>query len=181
MSTFTKHDETTAPEDASSVLAMIKERYGFVPNLAAFVAESPAALGAILNLTEAFDKTSLSPQERQIVLLTVSALNDCNYCKTVHIALGKKEQIDEDTIQKIVAFKPLKDKKQNTLRDFTQSLVEQKGKLHDTKIQSFIDAGYTQAQVFEVILGVTLKTMTNYSNHLAGAEANEEFVSMAKA
>ncbi len=180
MSLFTKHDETTAPEGAAQTLSMIKDRYGFVPNLAAYVAESPNALGAILKLSEAFDQSTLSPQEQQVVLLTISSLNDCSYCKTVHTALGKKEQIDDDTIQKIIASQTIKDSKLNVLREFTQALVEEKGWVEDKKVQAFLNAGYTQAQVFEVIMGVALKTMTNYSNHLAGADPNAEFISMAE-
>lgn len=180
MSLFRKHDETTAPEGAAQILAIAKERYGFVPNLAAYVAESPNVLEAILKLSDAFDQTSLSPQEQQVVLLTVSALNGCNYCKTVHTALGKMAQIDEISIQKIIAFEPLEDIRWNALRDFTHSLVEEKGWLNEEKVRSFFNAGFTRTQVFEVIMGVALKTMTNYSNHLAGADPNAEFTSMAE-
>jgi len=179
MSLFTKYDETTAPEGAVQVLTMAKARYGFVPNLAAFVAESPSVLGAILKLSETFDQSTLSPQEQQVVLLTVSSLNDCSYCKTAHTALGKMAEMDDETIQNAIACQPLSDKKLNALRVFTQSLVKEKGLLDDKKVQAFLDAGYTRGQVFEVIMGVALKTMTNYSNHLAGAEPNAEFVAMA--
>jgi len=180
MKNFTKHDETTAPEGAAQVLTMIKERYGFLPNLAAFVAESPTVLGAILKLSEAFDQTTLSAQEQQVVLLTVSALNGCDYCKTVHKALGKNVQIDDITLKQIISFEPLQDIKLNALRDFTKLLVEEKGWLDDKNVQAFLDAGYTHAQIFEVIMGVALKTMTNYSNHVAGAVPNAEFISMAE-
>jgi len=40
-------------------------------------------------------------------------------------------------------------------------------------MQSFLDAGYSKAQAFEVVLGIALKTMTNYCNHLAGAMAGD--------
>ena len=180
MSIFTKHNENTAPEGAATVLESVKQRYGFIPNLAAFVAESPGTLGAILKLSEAFDQASLTAQEQQVVLLTVSALNDCSYCRTVHMALGKKANIDDATINAIVSLQPLRDEKLNALRDFTRLLVERKGWLNEKSIQAFIDAGFTRAQVFEVVMGVALKTMTNYSNHLANAEPNKEFVEMAE-
>lgn len=180
MSLFTKHDETSAPEGAAQVLEMVKDKYGFIPNLAAYVAESPGVLGAILKLSEAFDQSSLTPQEQQVVLLTVSTLNGCSYCKTVHTALGKQVQLDDATIQAVISFEPLKDTRLNALRDFTHQLLEEKGWLDKGKVQSFMDTGFTRAQVFEVIMGVALKTMTNYSNHLAGAEPNAEFISMAE-
>ena len=180
MSIFTKHNESTAPEGAATVLGSVKQRYGFIPNLAAYVAESPGTLGAILKLSEAFDQTSLTPQEQQVILLTVSALNDCSYCKAVHTALGKKAHLDDATITAIVSLQPLPDEKLNALRDFTRLLVEREGLLNKENIQAFLDAGFTRAQVFEVVMGVALKTMTNYSNHLANAEPNKEFIEMTK-
>lgn len=179
MSLFTKYDETTAPSEAAVVLSAAKERYGFVPNLAAYLSESPLVLGAVLKLSEQFDQSTLSSQEQQLVLLTVSALNGCSYCKTAHTALGKMADMSVDTLQAIIAFKPLSDPRLEALRTFTATIVEEKGLLDENKVQAFFDAGFTRAQVFEVVLGVALKTITNYSNHLAGAEPNAEFIAMA--
>ena len=158
---------------------LAKERYGFVPNLAAFIAESPLVLSAVLTLSGQFDESSLSAKERQLVLLTVSALNGCDYCKTAHTALGKMEGMDSAQLQAIVAFKPLSDSRLEALRGFTRALVEEKGWVDEAKISAFLEAGFTRAQVFEVVLGIALKTITNYSNHLARAKPNEEFIAMA--
>lgn len=179
MSIFTKHTEQTAPTGAAEVLARVKQRYGFIPNLAAHVAESPLALDAILNLSGAFDKTTLSPQERQIVLLTVATLNGCSYCRTVHTGMGRVAGIDKETLQAVTGLTVLRDVKLNTLRDFTRRLVEERGWLQEADVEPFLQAGYTKAQVFEVVMGVALKTFTNYCNHLAGAEPNPEFITMA--
>lgn len=181
MSVFTKHTTETAPQGAAEVLAKVQERYGFIPNLAAFVAESPVTLGALLGLVKAFDETSFSPQEQQIVLLTVSLTNGCAYCKTVHTALSRQSGLDDATLQALLNFDPLPDSKQNALRDFAQSVAQQRGHLDEGTVEAFLQAGYSKAQVFEVVLGVSMKTLTNYSNHLAGAEPNAEFLAMAEA
>jgi uncharacterized peroxidase-related enzyme len=179
MTIFSKYDEANAPDESAAVLASGKERYGFIPNLAAYIAESPLVLGAVLKLSEQFDQSSLSPQEQQLVLLVVSALNGCSYCKTAHIALGKKLDMSTDTLKNIIAFEPLKDSRMEALRTFTSSVVEEKGWVDESTVQNFLDAGFTKAQVFEVVLGVALKTITNYSNHIVGAKPNEEFLAMA--
>lgn len=180
MSLFTQHTDQTAPTGAAEVLSKVKERYGFIPNLASYVAESPNVLDAILNLSGSFDKTSLTQQEQQAVLLTVSALNGCSYCKTVHTALGRMSKIDDETLKALIAFDPLPDAKLNALRDFTRKMVEERGWVDAGEVQQFLNAGYTKAQVFEVVSGVALKTLTNYCNHLAGAVPNPEFVAMAE-
>lgn len=180
MDIFTKHTDATAPKGAAEVLSKVKERYGFIPNLAAYIAEAPLVLDSVMGLSGAFDKTSFSPQEQQIILATVSVLNDCSYCRTAHTALSRKAGMDDKTLKAVLDISPLPDKKQNALRDFTRALIEERGQVDEEKIHAFLGAGYTKAQVFEVVLGIAMKTLTNYSNHLAGAEPNREFVMMAE-
>ena len=180
MSIFTQHNDQSAPEGAAEVLGKVHERYGFIPNLAAYVAESPVVLDAIMDLAGAFDKTSFTAKEQQLILLTVSALNACSYCKTVHTALGRIAEFDAATLQAIVAFEPLQDAKLSALRDFTRKVVEEKGWVKEDDVQQFLNAGYSKAQVFEVVMGIAMKMLTNYSNHLAGAEPNDEFIAMAQ-
>ena len=165
--------------ETAAVLARVQDRYGFIPNLAAHLAESPASLSAVLGLQEAFERTSLTPQEQQLVLLAVSNTNECPYCTTVHTGLGRKAGLDVATIQSTTQRAQLADRRLNALRDFAVALVEDKGWVDPEKLAGFLDAGYTRAQVFEVVMGVALKTFTNYCNHLVGAQPNPEFVAMA--
>lgn len=180
MAIFTKHNESTSPAEAAKVLSAAKQRYGFVPNLASYLAESPLVLGAVLTLSEQFDQSSLSPQEQQVVLLTISTLNNCSYCRTVHTGLGKMAEVSSDDIQSTIACNPLSNPRLESLRRFTSSIWEEKGSVDEKVVREFLDAGFSKAQVFEVILGVALKTLTNYSNHIAGAEPNQEFIVMAE-
>ena len=180
MSLFTKHTDATAPSGAAEVLSRVLERYGFIPNLAAYVAESPQALDAVLHLVSAYDNVSLNAQEQQIVLLTVSALNGCSFCRTVHTGMGRMAELDSETLKATIAMEPLRDPKLNALRNFTRCVVEERGWVKEGEVQQFLNAGYTKAQVFEVVMGVALKIFTNYSNHLADAVPNPEFIAMAE-
>ena len=180
MGLFTQHIDATAPQGAAEVLAKVKARYGFIPNLAATLAESPVTLDAVLNLSGAFDKTSFTEIERQVILITSSAVNGCDYCKTVHAALGRKAGIDDKTLKALLALAPISEAKLSALRDFTRAMVEEQGRLHEQRVRQFLDAGYTNAQVFEVVMGIALKTLTNYSNHLTGTRPNPEFIAMAE-
>lgn len=180
MVTFTRHDSSTAGVGAAQVLARVKDRYGFVPNLAAYLAESPPVLDAVLNLGGSFERTSFSPREQQIVLLAVSAYHGCGYCQTVHTALALKVGLDRASLDAVLGSDPLPDARENVLRDFTRAVVASRGEVAGAEIKAFLDAGYTRAQVFECVLGVALKTLTNFCNHLAGAEPNPEFVAMAR-
>ena len=54
-----------------------------------------------------------------------------------------------------------------------------KGAVSDAQLQAFLDAGYTQQQSIEVVLGVALATLSNYTNNLAQTEINPELQAYA--
>jgi alkylhydroperoxidase family enzyme len=54
-------------------------------------------------------------------------------------------------------------------------MLEKRGAVSDEEKRAFFDAGYTPRQALEVILGIALKTITNYTNALAHAPPNAEF------
>lgn len=41
--------------------------------------------------------------------------------------------------------------------------------------QNFLDHGYTQKNILEVILGVGMKTLSNYTNHIAHTPIDSVF------
>ncbi|MBI5971444.1 MAG: carboxymuconolactone decarboxylase family protein [Deltaproteobacteria bacterium] len=180
MSIFTKHTDKTAPKGAAEVLAKVMERYGFIPNLAAYVAEAPQALDAVMALSSSFDKTAFAPKEQQLILLIVSVMNGCDYCRTAHTGMGRMAGLDDATVKAALRLERLPDDKLNALMDFTSSMVKEKGFVSDDKVLAFLNAGYTKGQVFELVMGIALKTLSNYCNHLAKAKPNPEFVAMAE-
>ncbi len=180
MSLFTLHTQETAPAASAAVLAKVEQRYGFIPNLAAFVAESPSALDGLLGMAKAFDESSFDPQEQQTILLATSLLNGCSYCKTAHTALSRKVEMSDADLQALLNFEPLPTERLNTLRDFTKLLFEKRGNLQAEEVEAFLAAGFSKAQVFELVFGLAMKTFTNYANHLADTQPNAEFLAMAE-
>lgn len=77
---FDVHLIETAPEASREILASTQKVFCFVPNLLGVMAESPALLRAYRTIGEIFEQASFTPTERQVVLLTVSYQNVCNYC-----------------------------------------------------------------------------------------------------
>jgi alkylhydroperoxidase family enzyme len=59
--------------------------------------------------------------------------------------------------------------------------VQKRGWLDDDDLGAFFDAGFRHQQVLEVILCVTIKTLSNYTNHLTKPVPNPELVQGAAA
>ena len=174
---FPIHTLETAPQGSRESLAKFTENFGFLPYIAGAFAESPASLNGLLVFMSAFGakEMSLSPVERQIVLLAASALNRCEYCTAAHSMIASGRGVSRAEIKNLQGGLPLEDHKLEALRRFTETIVEQRGWASDVDLKSFFEAGFTKAQVFEVIFGVALKTLTNYANHVAKTPVNEQF------
>jgi AhpD family alkylhydroperoxidase len=178
MTTFTHYTPESAKPEAQVLLNNIQSGYGFIPNLFAYMAEAPVTIEAYLALNELIAKSSLTPAQAQTALLTVSLENNCDFCATAHRAIGKKSGINPQTVESLLNNQPIKDAKDDALVTLTRAIVRERGWLADEQIDAFIDSGFTKQQVFEVILVVTIKTLSNYSNHLTKPEVNPELLGM---
>jgi uncharacterized peroxidase-related enzyme len=176
MTKFTVHTTDTAPDRSRPLLEGIKKAFGFVPNLYAVFAESPAALQGALAMAEAFSASTLSPAEQQLVALAVSEANDCQFCVAAHSTIAKRiAKADPALVAATLARKPLSDPRLDALVTFTRRMVEQRGFVGDIDVAAFLEAGYSKAQVIEVLLGVGMKTFNNYVDHIAHVPLNDQF------
>ncbi len=175
MSEYTTHTIETAPENSKPILTKVKSSYGFIPNLLGNMAESPAMLEGYITLSSIFDKTTLSETERQIILMTNNRLNGCTYCMAAHTWLARNGGVAEDVIEALRTGTSIADPKLEALRVFTQAVNESRGWPTNEQTAALIDAGYTQQTVLEVILGTSLKILSNYTNHVAGTQPDAVF------
>ncbi len=171
------HTIDTAPEAASGFIEKAHANYGFLPNLLGVMASAPPLLEAYMTLAGLFEKTSLTPTERQTVLLTVSAVNQCTYCVAAHTALAQMQHVEQHVIEAIREDRPIGDDRLEALRRFTEAIVTSRGWPSDQVTEAFHKAGYTPAQALEVVLGVGIKTMSNYTNHMAQTPLDNAFAS----
>lgn len=165
----------TAPEASRPLLADVEKSWGFVPNLVRVFANSPATLQGIWSLLGAMENTSFSPAERQIVLLSASVENDCHYCTAAHTTMGAGTGLSKEQLDAVRGDRSIADARLEALRHFTKLLVAQRGYANQSEVKAFLDAGYRKEQVLEVVLGIAAKTLTNYTNHLAGTPLDEAF------
>lgn len=175
MSQFPIHTLDTAPDSSRFALAGTKSKFGFVPNLIGMLAESPAAVAGYLALGEKFEQSSFSPVERQVVLLSVSYENGCDYCMAAHTVIAGMSSVPAATVEALRAGATLPAARLDTLARFTRAVVRERGHLSEAEVAAFVAAGFTAAQVLEVVLGVAMKTLSNYANHIARTPLDAAF------
>ncbi len=166
MTAFTLHTVETAPDAAKDQLAAIEKGWKFIPNLHRTLAESPVTLKAYDTLFDLVSKSSFTPAEQQVAYLAINVLNECEYCTSGHSVLAKMSGVDAATIEALREGKPLADARLQALRGFAEAVVRERGFVGDAAVDAFLAAGFTKAQVLEVVLIVATKTISNYTNHI---------------
>ena len=159
-----------SPAAAQPLLQAVKKQLGVVPNLFRLVGNSPAALEGYLGLNGALSKGALEAPTRERIALAVAEINGCDYCLSAHSYLGKNLAKLSNT--EIAANRDggSTDPKADAAVRFAVKLVNARGHVSDADIKVVKDAGYSDAQVIEIVLHVALNTLTNYVNEVAKTE-----------
>jgi AhpD family alkylhydroperoxidase len=166
MTEFTLHDAATAPAASRSLLGAVKAAWGFVPTLHATLAESPVALEAYDTLFGLVAKSTLTPAEQQVAYQAINVFHECEYCVAGHTFLSRKAGLPEDAIAALRNGTPIADARLQALRVFAEAVVRERGFAGDAAVDAFLAAGFTRANVLDVVTIVATKTISNYTNHL---------------
>jgi AhpD family alkylhydroperoxidase len=179
VSTFKLHTIDSAPAGSLPILDTANKTLGFIPNLYAHLASSPVALQGYKQLGALIEQSALTPEEQQIVLITVSVENHCEYCVAAHSFLARNMvKVADDRISALRNSQSLPDVKLNALVAFTRAVVRERGWVAGSQeLKDFFAAGYTQQHALDVILGVSMKTLSNYTNHLTDTPLDAAFAS----
>jgi alkylhydroperoxidase family enzyme len=172
---FTIHTIETAPEASKEALTHAVETFGLLPNLEGILAEAPAVLKGGMALWDLFETTSFTPIEQQVIYLSANYEHDCSYCMAAHSGLAKMIGMRSEDIEALRHGQPLADPKLQALRLFTKRMIEARGWVNEGEIEEFLAAGYTKQQVLEVIFGIAVKIIHNYTNHIAKTPLDKAF------
>jgi len=172
-------DRNSAPEESRPIMDAVADQYGFVPNLIGVFAHSPAAAEAYTAIGKSLEKAALDPVEQQVVFLTVSAENGCGYCVAAHSTLAKGVSMPNEVLKALRNGDEIPDTKLKALSRFTAALHEHRGWVPDSELEAFRDAGYGERQLLDVVTILAMKTLSNYTNHIAGTPLDDAFADQA--
>ena len=138
----------------------MQSAYGMVPNLYATFALNETALADYLAFQNR--KTTLSAKEREIINLVVSQLNDCKYCVPAHTAVGKMHGFTDKQILEIRRAQISFDSKFDALAKFVCETAINKGRPSEKTADALFEAGYTKANVVDIMMIIGDKIISNY-------------------
>lgn len=156
----------SAPEEAKERLDELHAQLGVVPNMFRLMANSPEVLKGFSGFQKAVAKTfDLKTRER--VALAVAQVNGCDYCLSAHTYMGTNiARISPEEIalnRQGVSLDP----KANVVVAFATKVTRERGHVSDADINAVRNAGFTDAQIVEIIAMVAENSFTNYLNEVA--------------
>jgi uncharacterized peroxidase-related enzyme len=168
------------PADSKATLDMFTKNIGFTPNMIAIFAQSPIAFNAWATLLGSLSK-ALDVKTRDSIGLAVSEANGCNYCLGVHSFTAEHmAKMPADEI--ILARKgQARDPKRDAAVQFARKVLEARGKVTDADLGAVREAGYTDANVMEIVALVAMYSLTNFFNNVFDPEKDFPVVTPAGA
>ncbi len=170
-----------APEAARPQLEAVKKLLGSVPNVFRMAANSPAALAGYVGLLGALAKGALPAPTHERIAIAVAEANGCDYCLSAHTWLGKNVARLEDADMMANRRGSSTDQFADAAVRFSRQVMERRGHVSEEELRAVRDAGYSDAQIIEIVQHVALNTWTNYVNSVAQTAIDFPVVSSRKA
>lgn len=175
MSDFTIYTQENAPQAAKPLLEKSVKAFGMVPNLHGVMAESPELLDSYQQAHNLFQKTSFNAEELTVVWQSINIEHNCHYCVPAHTGIAHSMKVDQSIIDALRNKTPLENEKLEVLRATTLAMVRERGVLSEEDVKRFYAVGYGKKQLLEIVLGLSQKIMSNFTNHLANTPVDAPF------
>jgi len=158
----------------------LQKALGMTPNMMKTMARSPAVLDAYMSFNRALSNGALAARLREQIAVAVADSNGCDYCLSAHTFLGQAAglSVDELTAARNAGAS---DRRAAAGLEFVRQIVRDRGHVSAHTVAAIREAGYSDAQIAELIAEVALNIFTNYFNVIAGTEIDFPVVSTARA
>jgi len=151
-------------EASQPVLDKVEKTLGFVPNLQRLLSISPPALTGWANLMGSLS-TTLDIKTRDGISLAVSEADGCDYCLAAHSFIAHNlAKMDPDEISNNREGKSADPKRQAAIQ-FAKRLIETAGKVSDEEFAAVRNAGWSDANIIEIIALTAQFLLTNFVNN----------------
>ena len=179
MQTFVIHTVESAPEKSKPALEGLKKNFGFIPNTAAIMSESSVLIGSFVGAFGNFHGSTLSAQEKQIVLLTNAVTLKCEWTTAFHSTLALKEGVATTEVTLIRAGELPRDARLAALSGLAKAVIERTGLGVETEIERFVAAGYAKSQALDVVAGIAISTMAGLTANIVKPPVEALFTAQA--
>jgi len=183
MGRFPVPDRDELPDDVSERIEAETERAGFTPNVFDAFAYKPSHFRAFFDYHDAItEDTTLEREEVEMLVVTVSGVNDCLYCVVAHGALLRIFAEAPKLADQLATNHRTADLSDphRAMLDFAVELTETPGRMGDAEVAAMREAGFTDEEIWDVTSVVALFNLSNRMATVADIRPNDEFYTMGR-
>jgi alkylhydroperoxidase family enzyme len=164
MTNFKVYTAKNAPERSRAALNGLQAAFGFVPNLAGTMAVSPVLINCLAAMFQNVHGGSFSERQIQILLLTNAVTNGAEWAVGFHSFLALQQDVSAADVEAIRAGQLPSAPLDAALSKFARSLIQKKGRVSPEESEEFLQSGFDQRRLLEVIAVIAASTITNYTS-----------------
>ncbi len=183
MTRFPVPDVEDLPEDLQERIREEEERAGFIPNVFLAYAYRPSHFRAFFEYHDALvENTALEREEIEMIVVTVSGVNDCYYCNVAHGALLRIYAADPLLADQLISNHRNADisEKRKRMLDFAVKLTERQAEVGEADFERLREVGYSTKAIWDIGSVAAFFNLLNRMAQLADMRPNEEFHTMAR-
>ncbi len=190
MSTRYPHpDLNTLPDDIRAKILEVQEKAGFVPNVFLAFARRPAEWRAFfayhdaLMVPESVGRSSnLTKGDREMIVTTTSAANNCLYCVVAHgaiLRIYEKKPLVADQVA-VNYRKADISPRQRAMLDFAMKVCTDSDKVEDADFAALHAHGFDDEDIWDITAITAFFGLSNRMASVTGMMPNPEFYLMGR-
>ncbi len=189
MTRYPAPDLNDLPDDIKAKVLEVQEKAGFVPNVFLGFARRPAEWRAFfayhdaLMVPESVGRTSgLSKGEREMIVTTTSAANNCLYCVVAHgaiLRIYEKKPLVADQVA--VNYRKAEiPPRQRAMLDFAMKVCQHSDQINDADFEALHAHGFDDEDIWDIAAITAFFGLSNRMASFSGMMPNPEFYLMGR-
>jgi uncharacterized peroxidase-related enzyme len=168
------------PEDIRQIILEVQEKSGFVPNVFLLLARRPAEFRAFFAYHDALmikETGSLTKTDREMIVTTTSAKNDCLYCVVAHGAILRIYAKDPYVADQVATnyLKADITPRQHAMLDFAVKVCLDAQAVGDADYVALHAHGFDDEDIWDIVAITGFFGMSNRMANAFSMRPNDEF------
>ena len=172
------------PDDIRNRIVEVHEKSGFVPNVFLALAHRPAEFRAFFDYYDALmlGDGGLTKAEREMIVVSTSGANNCQYCVIAHGAILRiyaKDPLVADQVA-INYRKADIGLRQSAMLGFAHKVAVDSAAIDESDYASLREHGFSEEDIWDIGAITAFFALSNRMANLIGIRPNDEFYSLGR-
>ncbi len=172
------------PDDLRDRIMAVQEKAGFVPNVFLALAHRPGECRAFFDYHDALmlREGGLSKAEREMIVVSTSGANDCQYCVVAHGAILRiyaKDPLVADQVA--INFRKADiTERQRAMLAFAEKVALNSAALEESDYEVLRSHGFDDEDIWDIGAIAAFFALSNRMANLTAMRPNDEFYLMGR-